>query len=244
MVFSPVTDEVSFPPVSSSTPISGVTSSSIASELANMSISASASTGQRPISPQPAGSDSWDSSSLPEPESDSEADGVQLPPQEIQTEVKDFSRVPLKMLGGFRRIRPIPAGLTPPRMPRITNYTWGAGDWEAAAGVGETIHTDSSWSSIEDSVISDLIRPIASFADIRLASPLNPFVDFDSAEDDIQSVDSYGRPLTPIHRDEHERGRARPGARPPGTRPAGARPPGASCLVNERKGILKVLKLI
>jgi len=214
-----------------------------------MSIAASASntSRQRPITPQPRVSEcSWDSSSLPDPESDSEPDGIQLPPQEIQTEVKDFSRVPLKMVGGFRRIRPIPAGLTPPRMPRIINYTWGAGDWEAAAGIGETIHTDSPWTSMEDSVISDLVRPIASFADIRLASPLNPFVDFVESEDDIQSVDSYGRPLTPIELDVQERGRARPGARPPGARPPvarppGARPPGASCLCNERKGILKVI---
>ena len=212
-----------------------------------MSISASASnlSRQRPITPQPRASEcSWDSSSQHDPESDSEPDGIQLPPQEIQTEVKDFSRVPLKMVGGFRRIRPIPAGLTPPRMPRITNYTWGAGDWEAAAGIGETINTDSSWSSMEDSVISDLLRPISSFADIRLKSPLNPFVDFVSSEDDVQSVDSYGQPLTPIERDEEERGRARPGARPPGACPPGARPPGARagpvrCLDNARKGIFK-----
>jgi len=217
-----------------------------------MSISASASnlSRQRPITPQPRASEcSWDSSSQHDPESDSEPDGIQLPPQEIQTEVKDFSRVPLKMVGGFHRITPIPAGLTPPRMPRITNYTWGAGDWEAAAGIGETINTDSSWSSMEDSVISDLLRPISSFADIRLKSPLNPFVDFVSSEDDVQSVDSYGQPLTPIERDEEERGRARPGARPPGACPPGACPPGARppgaragpvrCLDNARKGIFK-----
>ena len=156
-------------------------------------------------------------------DSDSDSEYFQLPPDVIREVERDLSIVPQQLVQNFRRIRPIPAGLTPPRMPRITNYQWaGAGDWEAAAGIGETIHTDSPWTSIEADVVDDLFRPVRSFVDarIRAASLLHPFVDEDSADDDIQSVDSYGNPLLPIVRGPDEpmpRGRARPGALPPQT---------------------------
>jgi hypothetical protein len=91
----------------------------------------------------------------------------------------------------YRRIRPLPAGLTPPRVPRIGNYTWGpAFDWEEAAGIGETIRSESPWSSMEEEIIGDLFRPIRSFADVRqhLGAALNPFVDTDDSSGNSNST--------------------------------------------------------
>ena len=157
-------------------------------------------------------------------DSDSETEMPELAgPEQISGSVRDMSLVPQRLTEPFRQIAPLPAGLTPPLMPRITNYAWaGAGDWEEAAGIGETIRTNSPWSSMEGSVIEDLLRPLTSFADVRRYVTLDPFIDDDEDDDDIRSVDSYGRALTPIQRDPeemHERGRARPDAQPPQPEP-------------------------
>jgi hypothetical protein len=152
-------------------------------------------------------------------DTESEMSVEPMGPEEISGSVRDMSLIPQRLQGSFRRIAPLPAGLTPPMMPRLTNYAWrGAGDWEEAAGIGETIRTNSPWSSLEGSVMEDLLRPLTSFADVRRYVTLDPFVEDDEDDDDIRSVDSYGRPLTPIQRDPeelHERGRARPNAQPP-----------------------------
>jgi len=157
-------------------------------------------------------------------DSDSEPETEELDlagPEPISGSIRDMSLVPQRLQEPFRRIAPLPAGLTPPLMPRVTNYAWaGAGDWEEAAGIGETIRTNSPWSSLEGSVIEDLLRPLTSFADVRRYVTLDPFIDDD--DDDVRSVDSYGRALTPIQRDPeemHERGRARPDAQPPQPEP-------------------------
>ena len=158
-------------------------------------------------------------------DSDSESDMSFQPmgPEEISGSVRDMSVIPQRLQGSFRRIAPLPAGLTPPMMPRLTNYAWaGAGDWEEAAGIGETIRTNSPWSSLEGSVMEDLLRPLNSFADVRRYVTMDPFVEDAEHDDDIRSVDSYGRPLTPIQRDPEEmleRGRARPNAQPPPPEP-------------------------
>ena len=152
-------------------------------------------------------------------ESLSLSDFFQMAPDSIHGHDRDLSLLPESLARAFRRIRPIPAGLTPPRMPRITNYSWGgAGDWVEAAGIGETIRSDSPWSSMEAEVMDDIFRPVRSFADARflLADQLNPFVD--EEDESILSVDSYGNALTPLNWGPDEmrpRGRARPGARPP-----------------------------
>ncbi len=117
-----------------------------------------------------------------------------------------------------RRIVPVPAGLTPPKIPRAQFPFWcGGEDWESAIGLGETINTNSTWSSLEEQqVIGD--GPALTFADVRArtADQLHPFVEDD--ESSIMSVDSYGNPLPPLSllsEEEHPRGRAKPGARPP-----------------------------
>jgi hypothetical protein len=156
-------------------------------------------------------------------ESESDMSFQPMGPEEISGSVRDMSLIPQRLQGSFRRIAPLPAGLTPPMMPRLTNYAWaGAGDWEEAAGIGETIRTNSPWSSLEGSVMEDLLRPLNSFADVRRYVTMDPFVEDAEHDDDIRSVDSYGRALTPIQRDPeemHERGRARPDAQPPQPEP-------------------------
>jgi len=108
---------------------------------------------------------------------------------------------------------PLPADARPPRMPRLTSFRE-ADDYE------ETIYSSSPWTSLESEVITDLLRPIRSFAGVRerLGAELNNFEDDDVIDEGLQSVDSYGYPLTPIALQPGEgprRGRARPGARPP-----------------------------
>ena len=165
---------------------------------------------------------------------------VQMPPDLIHDRERDLSLLPQSLARAYRRIRPIPAGLTPPRMPRITNFAWrGAGDWTEAAGIGETIRTDSPWTSMEASVLDDIFRPVRSFADarFRLADQLHDFVDVDE-DDSYLSVDSHGRCLTPLNwTDEmRPRGRARPDARP---HPQSGSCPPYGVPLEQRKGTYK-----
>ena len=144
---------------------------------------------------------------------------VQMPRDIIHDRERDLSLLPQSLARAYQRIRPIPAGLTPPRMPRVTNFAWrGAGDWEEAAGIGETIRSmDSPWSSMEAETLDDIFRPVRSFADarFRLADQLNDFVEVED-DDSFLSVNSYGVCLTPLNWSDEmrPRGRARPDARP------------------------------
>ena len=139
---------------------------------------------------------------------------------------RDVTRNPAKKAVDFnlptppkvpRRIVPVAAGLTPPKVPRAQYPFWcGGEDWEAAIGLGETINTNSTWSSLEEDVVGD--GPAVTFAEVRarLADQLHPFVEDDDSS--ILSVDSFGNPLPPLPLlpdEEHPRGRAKPGARPP-----------------------------
>jgi hypothetical protein len=228
-VTSPETAEStspSSPAAIASTPLSIASSSALLAGMEAMEVSTQTDS-YRPNSPPPRYElidVRRDIYSDLESESDSEdVVHAEVVPEVIQDRDRDLSLLPQSLARAFRRIRPIPAGLTPPRMPRVTNYSWaGAGGWEEAAGLGETIRSESTWTSLEAEAIDDIFRPVRSFADarFRLAEQGHPFVD-DDDDGSILSVDSYGNCLPPLDFGDEmrPRGRARADARPPGTGP-------------------------